>query len=46
MAARTRRDMLALCADENALLLPCHFEAPHVARVRSSGDRFTLAFGW
>ncbi|MBD3759627.1 MBL fold metallo-hydrolase [Rhizorhabdus sp.] len=46
MAAATRRDLLAFCADENALLLPGHFRPPFVGRVRERSGNFTIDFGW
>ncbi|PWV95781.1 glyoxylase-like metal-dependent hydrolase (beta-lactamase superfamily II) [Hoeflea marina] len=33
LAEKTRRDLLAYCADRDALLLPMHFGAPHAGRV-------------
>lgn len=46
MAAESRRKLLEFCVSENALLLPGHFEAPHVGRIRNSGDTFAIDFGW
>jgi glyoxylase-like metal-dependent hydrolase (beta-lactamase superfamily II) len=46
MAAEARRDLLAFCASENALLLPGHFKAPFAGRVHEHGDTFGLRFGW
>jgi len=46
MAATARRELLEFCADENALLIPGHFEAPYVGRVRRDGDSFALDLGW
>jgi len=46
LAAHSRRNLLDFCASENAVLLPGHFQAPHVARVRAKGDRFAVQFGW
>jgi glyoxylase-like metal-dependent hydrolase (beta-lactamase superfamily II) len=46
MAAQERRRVLEICAAENALLLPAHFEAPHVGRVTAAGESFALALGW
>jgi glyoxylase-like metal-dependent hydrolase (beta-lactamase superfamily II) len=45
-AANTRRELLEFCVEENALLLPCHFEAPHVARIRDNHGQFSANFGW
>lgn len=45
-AAETRRELLAFCAEEDALLIPAHFNAQPVAHVRADGDGFALAFGW
>ena len=46
MAAQTRRDLLEFCVSENVLLIPGHFQAPHVARIRSTGQQFGVEFGW
>jgi glyoxylase-like metal-dependent hydrolase (beta-lactamase superfamily II) len=46
MAAATRRDLLEFCASENALLMPGHFEAPHVGRIKRAGETFAIDFGW
>lgn len=46
LAMRSRKSLLEFCASENAVLLPGHFQAPHVARVRATGDRFAVQFGW
>lgn len=46
MASRARRELLEFCASENALLLPCHFEAPYVGRIRATGETFAIDFGW
>lgn len=46
MAAKSRHELLTFCAAEDALLLPGHFEAPHVGRIRRDGDAFSIAFGW
>jgi hypothetical protein len=46
MAARTRRALLEYCIDRDALLIPGHFEAPHVGRVTKSGETFGIRFGW
>jgi glyoxylase-like metal-dependent hydrolase (beta-lactamase superfamily II) len=46
MAAQARRDLLEFCVNENALLIPGHFEAPHVARVRERQGQFAPEFGW
>jgi glyoxylase-like metal-dependent hydrolase (beta-lactamase superfamily II) len=46
MAAQARRELLEFCVAENALLVPGHFEAPHVARVREDHGTFALKFGW
>ena len=45
-SAATRRDLLAFCAEHDALLLPGHFNVDHVARARVDGDAFALDFGW
>jgi glyoxylase-like metal-dependent hydrolase (beta-lactamase superfamily II) len=46
MAAQSRRSLFEICASENALLLPTHFEAPHVGRIRKASDTFGIDFGW
>jgi glyoxylase-like metal-dependent hydrolase (beta-lactamase superfamily II) len=46
MAAQARRELLEFCVADGALLIPGHFQAPHVARVREKGDSFALTFGW
>lgn len=46
MAAQSRRELFELCAAENALLLPAHFQAPHVGRIRETNDTFGIEFGW
>ena len=47
MAVAARRVLLDFCVDDNALLLPAHFEAPHVGRLRKVvSDSYALDFGW
>lgn len=46
LANETRRELLEFCESENALLIPAHFESPHVARIRESGGTFLPEFGW
>lgn len=46
LSAKSRREVLEYCAAEDALLLPGHFEAPHVGRIKAVGDRFSINFGW
>jgi glyoxylase-like metal-dependent hydrolase (beta-lactamase superfamily II) len=46
MAADARRELLEFCCSENALLIPGHFEAPHVGRIRRDGTTFWIDFGW
>ncbi len=46
MAATSRRELLEFCASENALLLPAHFQAPHVGRIKRAGETFAIDFGW
>jgi len=41
-ARQTRHKLLQSCADEPTVLLPAHFAAPHMARVKSDGDGFAL----
>lgn len=46
MATSARRELLEYCCAENALLIPGHFEAPHVGRIREAGGTFAIDFGW
>ncbi len=46
MAAASRRELLEFCASEEALLLPGHFQAPHVGRIKRAGGTFAIDFGW
>jgi glyoxylase-like metal-dependent hydrolase (beta-lactamase superfamily II) len=46
LSAKSRRDLLEFCVERDALLLPGHFEAPHVGRIRSVGNDFAIDFGW
>jgi glyoxylase-like metal-dependent hydrolase (beta-lactamase superfamily II) len=41
----TRRRMLEVAAEKNHLLVPAHFIAPHVGRVRASGQGFSYLPG-
>jgi len=43
-ARATRRRVLEHCAEQQALLFPVHFGAPHVAAIASSGNAFSLRF--
>ena len=43
-ARATRRRVLEHCAEHDALLLPIHFGAPHVAAVTRAGEAFALRF--
>jgi glyoxylase-like metal-dependent hydrolase (beta-lactamase superfamily II) len=43
-ARATRRCVLDHCADENALLFPAHFAAPHVAVIARDGETFRPEF--
>jgi glyoxylase-like metal-dependent hydrolase (beta-lactamase superfamily II) len=43
-AAETRRRVLARCADEDAILFPGHFVAPHAARIERRGEAFAVRF--
>lgn len=43
-AAHTRREVLAYCAEEEALLMPAHFAHPHVARIECSCGTFRFRF--
>jgi glyoxylase-like metal-dependent hydrolase (beta-lactamase superfamily II) len=46
MAAVSRRSCLSFCASENELMLPGHFKAPHVGRIKRAGGTFAIDFGW
>ena len=46
LAAQTRRRLFEQCVNENALLIPGHFRAPHLGRIRESGDRFRISWGY
>lgn len=43
-ARRTRREVLAFCADHDAWLFPAHFAAPHVAAIERSASGFGVRF--
>lgn len=45
MSAQSRRKLLEFCAETNALLIPGHFCAPHVGRIRRDGDTFAVSLG-
>lgn len=45
-SAISRRALLERCVDERALLVPGHFEAPHVGRIRDEHGTFAIDFGW
>jgi glyoxylase-like metal-dependent hydrolase (beta-lactamase superfamily II) len=45
-SAQSRRELLEFCVQENALLIPGHFSAPHVARISNAGGTFVGEFGW
>jgi glyoxylase-like metal-dependent hydrolase (beta-lactamase superfamily II) len=44
LARATRRRLLEHCAEDNALLFPIHFGAPHVAAIERAGDAFAPTF--
>ena len=46
MSAASRRELLEYCVANNALLIPGHFEAPHVGRISHKQGNFSLSFGW
>lgn len=46
LASRTRRALFERCVDENALLIPGHFRAPHVGRIREDNETFRIAWGF
>ena len=41
---QTRRALLERCADQSTIILPAHFGAPHVGRVRSTTQGFAFDF--
>ena len=42
--ARTaRRSVLETCVEQNAIMLPAHFSAPHAFKVHTLGDKFSLS---
>lgn len=46
LASQTRRGLFEQCVEENALLVPGHFLAPHAAKVKADGGNFALEWGW
>jgi glyoxylase-like metal-dependent hydrolase (beta-lactamase superfamily II) len=46
LAAEARRELLAFCVSENAVLLPGHFKAPFGGRIREQADTFAIRFDW
>jgi glyoxylase-like metal-dependent hydrolase (beta-lactamase superfamily II) len=42
----TRRALLEDCVEHDAVLIPAHFHAPSVGRVRAAGDGFAIELGW
>jgi glyoxylase-like metal-dependent hydrolase (beta-lactamase superfamily II) len=45
-AARSRHDLLSFCVENNALLLPGHFEDPYIGRIIDNAGTFGIRFGW
>ena len=43
-AALSRRRLLESCAEQDALLFPIHFGAPHVARIEHGAKGFSVRF--
>jgi len=43
-AVASRKRMLDSCANQNALLFPVHFGAPHVARIHEDKQGFRSEF--
>ncbi|MSP31449.1 MAG: MBL fold metallo-hydrolase [Pseudolabrys sp.] len=43
-AKQSRHDVLSLCAESGALLMPMHFGQPHAARVKSKNSTFVVDF--
>ena len=46
LAEQARRHVLEICAGENGVLLPTHFEVPHVGRIRRANGTFAIDLGW
>jgi glyoxylase-like metal-dependent hydrolase (beta-lactamase superfamily II) len=46
VANQSRRALFEACVAQNAILLPAHFNAPHVGRIREANDTFGIDFGW
>jgi glyoxylase-like metal-dependent hydrolase (beta-lactamase superfamily II) len=46
MAIQSRLELLRFCVTENALLIPTHFDTPHVGRVRETANGFRFDPGW
>ena len=44
LGIETRRRLLSVCAEENALLLPTHFAEPHACFVRPCGGGYVAEF--
>lgn len=44
LATATRKRLLHACAEQDALLLPAHFMAPHATRITEKGSRFDFHF--
>ena len=44
LACQTRLNLLEACADEPTIVLPAHFNSPHMVRVTSDTDGFSLAW--
>jgi len=42
-AEATRRKVLELCVEKNAILMPAHFSAPHAYRVSAEGNAFSVS---
>ncbi|WP_159811748.1 MBL fold metallo-hydrolase [Pseudomonas sp. 18058] len=45
-AAKSRHDLLSFCVENNALLLPGHFEDPYIGRIVDDAGTFGIRFGW
>ena len=39
-AQRSRHELLEFCVNERAVLIPAHFETPHMVRIKNAGGTF------
>jgi hypothetical protein len=45
LAAQTRRGILEDCAEHGHLLVPTHFDPPHIGHIRREGQSFRFVPG-